>query len=201
MLTSYRTISSISEGFYKEKGSKFYAYAYPIASTEQITSHLSSLRKLHHQARHHCYAYILGPDGKQYRSQDDGEPKHSAGDPILGQIRSKNLTNVLVVVVRYFGGTKLGMGGLIQAYKEAAHQALNQAQVIEKELCETWQLEFDYELLNLVMRYIKDMDLNIVDQQQTERASFQVEVPLAKLDIFKSRLAEHHKITSTNLTV
>ena len=167
MITKYRTLSAPTTGFYKEKGSKFYAYAYPVSHTEHIQTYLTQLRKEHHQARHHCYAYVLQADGSEYRTQDDGEPKHSAGDPILGQIRSQNLTYALVVVIRYFGGTKLGMGGLIQAYKEAARLALEPAPIVEKELTEIWTLQFDFQQLNLVMRLVKELGLTIIGQQHT----------------------------------
>ena len=117
MVFSYKTIRKEAEGFYKEKGSKFIAKAYPAESIDQVNEILGELRKEFYDARHHCYAYILEPDASQYRANDDGEPNHSAGDPILGQIRSHELTNTLVVVIRYFGGTKLGVSGLINAYK------------------------------------------------------------------------------------
>jgi len=115
---TYFTIKHESEGFYKEKGSKFLAFAYPVQDEAAVKERTSELKKVYYDARHHCYAYILGHDGEQYRASDDGEPNHSAGDPILGQIKSNNLTNTLIVVVRYFGGTKLGISGLINAYKK-----------------------------------------------------------------------------------
>ncbi len=200
MITKYHTLTGCATGFYKEKGSKFYAYAYPVSDNDQIQRHLSQLKKEHHQARHHCYAYVMQPDGSEYRTQDDGEPKHSAGDPILGQIRSYKLTFILVVVVRYFGGTKLGMGGLIQAYKEAARQALAAATILEKELTEIWTLQFDFQQLNLVMRLVKELGLNIKGQQHTERAFLEIEVPRSISDDFKSKLADHHLIESKLLT-
>jgi uncharacterized YigZ family protein len=131
---SYRTIQAPTEGIYKEKGSKFLAFAYPVETEADVKGHLERIKKEYFDARHHCFAYMLGADRKKFRAFDDGEPNHSAGDPILGQIRSKNITNVLVIVVRYFGGTKLGVGGLISAYKTAAEDALNRAAVIEKEV-------------------------------------------------------------------
>src|SRR5690242_5641679 len=122
---SYQTIEKSSDSIYKEKGSRFLAFARPVSSESDVKKVLESLRKEYFDARHHCFAWILGPEKKLFRAFDDGEPNHSAGDPILGQIRSRNLTNVLVVVVRYFGGTKLGVGGLISAYKTAASDALD----------------------------------------------------------------------------
>ena len=131
---SYHTLGNTAEGSYKEKGSKFMAFAYPVVSESEIKERLEALRKKYFDARHHCFAYILGADKTRFRAFDDGEPNHSAGDPILGQIRSRDLTNVLVVVVRYFGGVKLGVGGLISAYKAAAEEALNNAIVMERDV-------------------------------------------------------------------
>ena len=129
-MADFLTIQKKSEGIYKEKGSKFIAYAYPIKTEEEVRPLLKSLKKEYYDARHHCYAFVLGKDKKRFRAADDGEPSNSAGAPILGQIRSLDLTNVLVVVVRYFGGTKLGVPGLITAYREAAKDALNQSTIV-----------------------------------------------------------------------
>lgn len=123
-MKQFLTIESSGESLYKDRGSKFLGFAFPVQSEEEVNAHLEELRKIYHDARHHCYAYILGMEDQRYRANDDGEPNHSAGDPILGQVRSAGLTNTLVVVVRYFGGTKLGVSGLIAAYKTAAEQAL-----------------------------------------------------------------------------
>src|SRR5437879_4473463 len=131
---SFFTIQNPTQGIYKEKGSKFLAFAFPVNSETEIKGQLDLLKKKYFDARHHCYGYVLGADKTKFKGHDDGEPNHSASDPILGQIRSKNLTDVLVVVVRYFGGVKLGVGGLMQAYKAAAEDALNQASVIEIEV-------------------------------------------------------------------
>src|SRR5687768_4675593 len=124
MVYSYRTIQLPSSGEYKEKGSRFLSFSFPVQTDTEIKAHLAALKKQYYDARHHCYAWILGAEGKNFRAVDAGEPNHSAGDPILGQIRSKGLTNILVVVIRYFGGIKLGVGGLIYAYKTAAEIAL-----------------------------------------------------------------------------
>ncbi len=161
----YYTIREPARGLYKEKGSKFIAMAFPVSSEEEISEQLGKLRKEYHDARHHCYAWRLGPDMKSYRSNDDGEPAGSAGPPILGQIRSKNLTNVLIVVVRYFGGTLLGVGGLIRAYKSAAADALEQAPVIREKVYVRWQLNFGYPRMNAVMRLVKEFDLVLEHQQ------------------------------------
>jgi uncharacterized YigZ family protein len=162
---TYLTIADVSEGLYKEKGSKFLAFAYPVATEDDVKEVLALLRKKYFDARHHCYAYMLGPEALQYRANDDGEPNHSAGDPILGQIRSRRLTDLLVVVVRYFGGIKLGVSGLIAAYKTAAAEALDAAVVIEMIVKDRIKIEFDYLSMNDVMRLIKDFELEIVSQQ------------------------------------
>ncbi|SNS62258.1 uncharacterized protein, YigZ family [Belliella buryatensis] len=165
MEDTYLTLAQRSESLYKEKGSKFLAFAFPVADEEEIKSHLEDLRKLYYDARHHCYAYILGKNQESYRANDDGEPNHSAGDPILGQIRSNNLTNTLIVVIRYFGGTKLGVGGLISAYKIAAAEAIANNEIIEEVVKIKVKLQFDYLAMNDVMRLVKDMDLEIQHQQ------------------------------------
>ncbi len=164
MPDTYLTLAAPSEGLYKEKGSKFMAFAYPVRTEEEIKNSIAQLRKTYFDARHHCYAYVLGADKTLYRANDDGEPNHSAGDPILGQIRSHNLTDVLVVVVRYFGGIKLGVGGLIQAYRTAAADALTHAEIIEKIVTQPFSIRFTYEQMSLVMKLLKDYDAEIVSQ-------------------------------------
>jgi uncharacterized YigZ family protein len=185
---SYQTIEKPSEGFYKEKGSKFLAFAYPVASEVDIRERLSALKKTYFDARHHCYAWILGPEKRKNRVSDDGEPNHSAGDPIIGQIRSKDLTNVLVVVVRYFGGVKLGVGGLVSAYKMAAGEALNHASVISKEVFQPFCLTYDYPATPDVMKLVKEFDLRIIDQTFEMRCSMMGEVPLREKDSLASRI-------------
>lgn len=162
---TYKTIAAPSEGLYKEKGSKFLAFAYPVQTELKIKEHLESLRKQYYDARHHCYAYVLGPRQEVYRANDDGEPSATAGRPIHGQILSQGLTDVLVVVVRYFGGTKLGTSGLINAYKTATLDALQQAEVIEKIVMQRYRVRFPYEKMNQVMRIVKDLQLQVVEQQ------------------------------------
>ncbi|UII23062.1 IMPACT family protein [Fulvivirga ligni] len=159
------TVEGVSEGLYKEKGSKFIAYAYPVKNEEEVKETLLELKKQYYDARHHCYAYMLGAERKDYRANDDGEPNHSAGDPILGQINSKNLTNVLVVVVRYFGGTKLGVSGLINAYKVSAEEALSTAKVIKIDVTKSIHLEYTYEDTNDVMKLVSDFNIDITDQK------------------------------------
>lgn len=164
MEDTYRTIAAPVEGLYKEKGSKFIAKAYPVRSEEEIKEILQALRKEYFDARHHCYAYLLGADRATYRANDDGEPNHSAGDPILGQIRSLGLSNVLVVVIRYFGGVKLGVGGLIHAYKTATAEALEGAQVIERHETALLTVQFGYGQMNEIMKVVKDFDLPVRQQ-------------------------------------
>jgi uncharacterized YigZ family protein len=164
MQDAYRTIAHPAEGVYKEKGSKFIALTFPVFTEEDIKEILAELRKQYYDARHHCYAYSLGADKNKYRANDDGEPNHSAGDPILGQIRSADLTNILVVVVRYFGGTKLGVSGLINAYKTAAAEALTNAQVIEGYETVLLLAHFEYRQMNDVMSLVKEYDLVIKEQ-------------------------------------
>ena len=153
---TYKTIANSSEGLYKEKGSKFIAYAYPVSSEEEIKEHIAKLKKEYYDARHHCYAYMLGADKSVSRANDDGEPSSTAGKPILGQILSNDLTNILIVVIRYFGGTKLGVSGLIHAYKTAAAEAIDNAEVLEKTGNDIYDIHFDYLVMNDVMRIIKE---------------------------------------------
>ena len=165
MLDTYRTIAEPTESIYKEKGSKFLAFAYPVYSEEEVKERLAELRKKYFDARHHCYAYSLGADKSRYRANDDGEPNHSAGDPILGQIRSADLSNVLIVVVRYFGGIKLGVSGLIQAYKTATADALAEATILEKHETVLLQVYFAYPQMNDVMSLVKEQNLSVRNQQ------------------------------------
>jgi|TARA_B110001469_G_scaffold49921_1_gene48558 uncharacterized YigZ family protein len=162
---SYKTIKTPSEGFFKDRGSKFFGYAYPITSEQELKLKIEELKKEHHTARHHCYAYRLKQDYSVYRANDDGEPTNAAGKPILGQIDAKELTNVGVVVVRYFGGTKLGVGGMMNAYKTAALEALNNAEIIECTIDEEFEISFGYPEMNTVMRFIKDLGLEIKSQK------------------------------------
>ncbi len=173
---SYTTIQSPTEGLYKEKGSKFFAFALPVTSEEEVKEHLRRLKKKYFDARHHGYAYILGPDAKTWRAFDDGEPNHSTGDPILGQIRSRKLTNVLVVVVRYFGGTKLGVGGLITAYRAAADEALSKAILKECDVVAQLDIRFAFSATPEIMKLIKDFDLKILEQEFTDRTRMKLEV-------------------------
>ena len=185
---SFFTIKSIGQGIYKEKGSKFLGFAYPVLSENEIKEKIASLKSEYFDARHHCFAWMLGSEKNQFRAFDDGEPNHSAGDPILGQIRSRNLTNVLVVVVRYFGGTKLGVGGLIAAYKAAAEDALRNSVVIEKEVIVRIALSYDYSVTADVMRMVKEFDMTIVAQEFKQQCDLIADVPLRNKEKFEDKV-------------
>lgn len=163
---TYKTILEPSEEvLFKEKNSKFYGYAFPISNEEDVKGHLEQLKKHHFSARHWCYAYQIGTEKITFRANDDGEPNNSAGMPIYGQIQSFEVTNILIVVVRYFGGVKLGVGGLISAYKTTAQMSLENAKIIEKTIDAFFKLTFDYKNMNKVMRVIKEKNLEIVSQK------------------------------------
>ncbi len=153
---TYKTIDNEAKGLFKDRGSRFISLAIPVSSQEEIKIRLAGLRKEYHDARHHCYAWVLSPDRQIWRVNDDGEPSGTAGRPILGQINSAELTNVLVVVIRYFGGTLLGVSGLINAYRSAAADALDHAQMVERHIMERWLLTFPYISMNDVMKVLRD---------------------------------------------
>ena len=173
---TYKTISSASEGIYKEKGSKFIAYAFPVKTEAEIKAHIEKLKKEHHAARHHCYAYRLHPDKSVYRMNDDGEPSGTAGKPIYGQIQSNDLTNVLIVVVRYFGGTLLGMSGLIKAYRNAAIDAICNATIIEETINDIYRVTCNYDHQNDVLKIIKQENLKIISNQSENKFMITFEV-------------------------
>jgi len=193
---TFLTLKGESEGLYKEKGSKFLAFAFPVNDEQDIKEKLDSLRKKYYDARHHCYAYILGKEKENYRANDDGEPNHSAGDPILGQIRSNDLTNVLIVVIRYFGGTKLGVGGLITAYKTAAAEAIMANEIITEVVTKKIRFTFDYLDMNDVMRLIKEYDLDIKSQDFDNSCSMTIRVREGNYGQVIDRLRE---ISSVNI--
>ncbi|WP_300485853.1 YigZ family protein [Flavobacterium sp.] len=176
---TYKTLATPSEAvLYKEKNSKFFGYAFPITSEDDVKLLLEDLKKQHHSARHWCYAFQTGTNKIYFRANDDGEPNNSAGMPIYGQIQSFDVTNVLVVVVRYFGGVKLGVGGLISAYKTAAQMALEVSDIIEQTIDIHYLIRFDYKNMNKVMRVIKEKNLDIIDQQM--EMSCQIEIATRK---------------------
>lgn len=161
---TYLTIKEPAEGLFKDRGSKFLSFAYPVKTEEEIKKHLAKLKKLHPSANHHCYAFRLGPDKQSYRANDDGEPSNTAGKPILGQIQSKDLTNILIVVVRYFGGALLGVSGLINAYKHASIDVIENSSIVENTVNDIYEISFDYLQMNDVMKIIKDEELKIISQ-------------------------------------
>jgi uncharacterized YigZ family protein len=191
----YFTIAAASEGLYKEKGSKFIAFAYPVSTEDEIAEHLAVIRKKYYDARHHCYAWRLGHELTHFRSNDDGEPSGSAGLPILGQIRSKELTNVVVVVVRYFGGVKLGVGGLVQAYKTATADAFTNAEIVERTVDDVLTLDFDYLAMNDVMRIVKDHDLRMQAPVYELRCSMQLIVRRGMVGQISALLSKVENLT------
>jgi uncharacterized YigZ family protein len=181
-IDQYLTIAAPAQGEFRDRGSKFFAYAYPVYTEKDWQNHLEALRKEHFKARHHCYAFRLGLDKNNFRANDDGEPSGTAGRPILGQIDSLNLTYVYVVVVRYFGGTLLGTSGLINAYKLAAADALQNAEIIERTVEDVYLLDFDYGLMSQVMQVLKKMDLDIVEQVFDEKAKISVAIRQSEVE-------------------
>lgn len=186
---SYLTVESTTRGLYKEKGSKFIGVLMPVSSEAEAKQQLDQLKKEYYDARHHCFAWIIGPDKALYRASDDGEPHHSAGDPILGQLKSKKLTNVMAVVARYFGGTKLGVGGLIVAYRMATQDALEKAVIIEKEIYQKLIIKYEYALTPEVMRLVKDFDLKIEVQDFQVECHVEVVLKLILKEKFEMKLA------------
>jgi uncharacterized YigZ family protein len=166
---SYFTITGPSEGLFRDRGSKFIANAYPVKTEPEIKKYLLALKKEHPSASHHCYAWYLGPDKATYRANDDGEPSNSAGKPILSQIQARDLTNILVVVARYFGGTLLGVNGLINAYKNAAAEALTHAVITEEFILSEYRIEFDFDRMSAVMRILKEFDAKTVSSSYDEK--------------------------------
>lgn len=176
-IDSYKTIKQASkEGLFKDKGSKFYGYAFPVTNEEEIKEKIELLKKQHYNARHWCYAWQLGKNYDHYRANDDGEPSNSAGMPIYGQLQSFNVTNILVVVVRYFGGTKLGVGGLIKAYKNGAKLALENSIIIHKTIDEVFLIKFEYPEMNTIMRIIKDENISIINQKMELDCQFIISI-------------------------
>lgn len=185
---TYQTIAAPAEGFYKEKGSKFIAYVYEVDSEETVRACLEEVQKLHNKARHYCYAYRIGKEGNRFRANDDGEPSGTAGRPILGQIDSFGLTNLLAVVVRYFGGTKLGTSGLKRSYKTATQDALEQATLIERIVESSYQVVFDYVATSAVMNFIKQEGFVIKSMDYQEKTTLLVQVRQSEAQRFETTL-------------
>ena len=179
---SYKTIAKPAEGSYSEKRSKFLAYAFPVQNEEEVKQRLAEIQKKHWDARHHCYAYILGPHKDAYRLNDNGEPSGTAGRPIYGQLLSKDLTNTLVIVVRYFGGIKLGVSGLQNAYKVAAREALDAAVIEERTIQETYRVTFEYVKMNDIMQILKDPEVQVLDRQSYMQCIYTISVRQREAD-------------------
>ncbi|MBQ3766341.1 MAG: YigZ family protein [Bacteroidales bacterium] len=187
---AYRSIAARSEGLFKDNGSRFIALAFPVETEEEIRDIVAALKKEYHDARHHCYAWRLGYKGDRFRANDDGEPSGSAGRPILGQIDSLGLSDVLVVVVRYFGGIKLGIPGLIRAYKTSTADALTQAEIVEKVAGKTFRVTFGYLSMNPVMKVLKDLGLQPSAQDFGLDCSLEVRVRLSLEESFREKLSD-----------
>lgn len=189
MTDSYKTITQkIGEGFYSEKRSKFLAFAHHVSTVDEVKNLLADYRKKYYDARHICYAYMLGPERLNFRANDDGEPSSTGGKPILGQINSNELTDVLIVVIRYYGGINLGTSGLIVAYRTASSEAITNAEIITLQQEETITYEFAYSLMNDVMHIVKDMHLRIVDQHFDNTCSITFAIPKSQVTELRTRL-------------
>ncbi len=197
MANSYKTISALSEGLYKEKGSKFLSFAMPVKNVDEIKSILEEYRKQYYDARHVCYAYMLGAEREEFRANDDGEPSGTAGRPILGQINSAELSDILIIVIRYFGGILLGTGGLITAYKEAAQDAIQQAEIIEIIVKDHFTIHFGYNLMNEVMRIFKEFEPEIISTDLQYSCRYEVAIPKSQSEQFFSKI---EKIYSVEIT-
>ncbi|MDR2964106.1 MAG: IMPACT family protein [Bacteroidales bacterium] len=189
--SSYKTIETPCEGLFKDKGSKFFAFAYPIDTAAQAKPLIDSLRKEHHGARHLCWAYKLGYSGSEYRTNDDGEPANTAGKPILGQIDAFGLTNILLCVVRYFGGTLLGVGGLIQAYKEAAREALSAAHIVERSIEKHFTINCKYSLQTTVNQILKQHNARVISQSFNQSCRLTCAIPITHAESFLASITNY----------
>ena len=192
---SYLTLAAPVQTAMRERSSKFLIYAYPVTDEEQIRTHLEALRKEFYDATHHCYAYRLGPQGEVFRANDDGEPSGTAGKPILGQLLSQEVTDCLVVVIRYFGGTKLGVSGLIQAYREATQEALEAAEIVERTVDSIIQVDFSYMAMNGVMRIIKEMNPRIDEQTFDNLCTMRLRIRKSEAPILIAKLEKVEGVT------
>ena len=192
---SYNTIEKEGEGVFKDRGSKFIARAFPVETEEQVKEILTELRKEYYDARHHCYAYRINPEVEQFRSNDDGEPSGTAGKPILNQLLSKELMNVLVVVIRYFGGTKLGVSGLINAYKSATNEALNNVSIVNRFIYRQIVIRFEYPLMNSVMKLVKEEEIEMLEQNFDINCVIKIQVKKSALDKIIFKLEDMREIS------
>ena len=191
---SYQEVVASSEGLFKDKGSKFIAYAFHVKDEDKVKSRIAEIKKKEYAARHHCYAYILNPDKSAQRDSDDGEPSNTAGKPILGQILSNNLTNTLIIVVRYFGGVKLGVGGLINAYRNAAAAALENIVIEQRFVKEVFSVYFQYPEMNNVMRIVKDLKLEVIQQKFEIECELTFSIRKSQSEQMQSIFALNHKV-------
>lgn len=194
----YKTINAPAQGIFKDKGSKFIAYAYPIRSEHDAKERLATVKGEHPKARHHCWAYRLTPDGLVFRINDNGEPSGTAGRPILNTLMSLGVTNIMVIVVRYFGGTLLGVPGLINAYKTATQEVLSNAEIVERQVMGRYRISFEYERMNDVMRVVKEESLSVLKQDFDTRCTLELEIPkanqsraLGKMEQLEGTMVEH----------
>ncbi|ETK05815.1 hypothetical protein T230_15820 [Tannerella sp. oral taxon BU063 isolate Cell 1/3] len=188
MEDTYRTIRDLSEGYYTEKRSRFLSFALPVRTPDEVKTQVDAYRKKYYDARHVCWAYMLGPDRTAFRANDDGEPSSTAGKPILGQINSNNLTDILIIVVRYFGGIELGTSGLIVAYRTAAAEAIAAAHIEERTVDETITITFEYPHLNSVMRIVKEDKPDVLAQSFELTCEMTLRIRQSRMDALKSRL-------------
>lgn len=186
----YRTIKSLSEGQYSEKRSKFLAFALPVENVDEVRELVAQYQKKYYDARHACYAYMIGADRHTFRANDNGEPSGTAGKPILGQINSNELTNILIIVVRYFGGIKLGTSGLIQAYKAAAAEAISNAEIVTKTVDENLSVAYEFPMMNSVMKVIKDLNPKIISQGYETDCTMTLQIRRGMIPELKSRLSK-----------
>lgn len=199
-MDTYRTLQEpVTEIIFKEKSSKFLGYAFPISNEEEVKILLENIKKEHFSARHWCYAWQLGTEKKHYRANDDGEPSGTAGLPIYGQIQSFDVTNVLLVVVRYFGGIKLGVGGLVTAYKSTAQLVLEQAKIIEKTIDEAFEVHFEYKNMNKVMRVLKEKNVPIVSQKLEEDCRIYIQVRKSEVPVVVSIFEKMYEVKITKI--
>ena len=191
---AYKEVKNHTTGIYKEKGSKFIAYSYPVYSEQEVKEKIENVKKIEYAARHYCYAYILNADKSAQRANDDGEPSSTAGKPILGQLLSNDLTNVLIVVVRYFGGVRLGVPGLIRSYKNAAAEAILKATIIIKKIQEHYELSFKYSQMNDVMRLVKEYNLEVVNTDFQIECKLIFAVPKSKTELIVKAFKKNYEL-------
>ena len=192
---TYKTIKSTSKGIFRDRGSRFIAFANPVFSAEEVKTLLDEYRKTYHDARHHCYAWMIGHERNQWRANDDGEPSGTAGKPILGQINSNQLTNILIVVIRYFGGTLLGTSGLINAYRSAAAEAINVGEIVEYTVNQYYRLKFPYSSMNEVMKVIKEENVIQSEQQFELNCSIRVAIRLSLTEQIIKKFSSIENVT------